>query len=159
MSSKSIMPSVAWLVLFVTFPVSGQAPAPIPPADQPPAPGQRKLTGDDEKRVKQLIDETNTAVKADRWDEAIARAEDLLTLRKRIQGPKHFETKASTPRPSSPTRRPSRSGGAFSQMTTQHCHGLRQPRDQSRRPGEPHPGATTLREGGRSLRPVARHAP
>ena len=32
------------------------------------------------------------ALKADRWDEAIARAEELVALRARVQGPKHFET-------------------------------------------------------------------
>ena len=30
------------------------------------------------------------AMKADRWDEAIARAEELLALRTKVQGPKHF---------------------------------------------------------------------
>ncbi|MGO9468901.1 MAG: tetratricopeptide repeat protein [Isosphaeraceae bacterium] len=63
-----------------------------PKGDQPPAPGLIKLTGDDEKRAKQLEEPIDKALKADRWDEAIARAEELVTLRKRDQGAKHFET-------------------------------------------------------------------
>ncbi len=63
-----------------------------PQPAQSPAPGLRKLTGDDEKRAKQLDEQIDKAMKADRWDEAIARAEELLSLRARAQGPKHFET-------------------------------------------------------------------
>jgi tetratricopeptide (TPR) repeat protein len=59
---------------------------------QPPAPGLRKLTGDDAKRAEELDKAIEAALKADRWDEAIARAEELLALRTRVQGPKHFET-------------------------------------------------------------------
>ena len=32
------------------------------------------------------------ALKADRWDEAIATSQELLGLRTRVQGPKHFKT-------------------------------------------------------------------
>jgi len=63
-----------------------------PKEAQPAAPGLRKLTGDDEKRAKQLDEQIDNAMKADRWDEAIARAEELFALRARVQGPKHFET-------------------------------------------------------------------
>ncbi len=52
----------------------------------------RKLTAEDEKRAKQLDEQIDKALKADRWDEAIARAEELLAVRSRAQGPKHFET-------------------------------------------------------------------
>src|SRR5262249_11475948 len=52
----------------------------------------RKLTGDDAKRAAELDQAIEAALKADRWDEAIARAEELLALRARAQGPKHFET-------------------------------------------------------------------
>ncbi|MGO9463774.1 MAG: tetratricopeptide repeat protein [Isosphaeraceae bacterium] len=58
---------------------------------QPPAAGLRKLTGEDEKHAKQLDSQIDQATKADRWDDAIARAEELVALRTRIQGPKHFE--------------------------------------------------------------------
>jgi tetratricopeptide (TPR) repeat protein len=34
----------------------------------------------------------DAALTADRWDEAIARADELLALRARVQGVKHFET-------------------------------------------------------------------
>ncbi len=84
-------PSLGLLVLFIASAVSGQTPA--PPAGQPPtAPGLRKLTGEDEKRAEQLDDQIGKAVKTDRWDEAIARAKELLALRTRVQGPKHFQT-------------------------------------------------------------------
>jgi len=64
-----------------------------PPKEaQTPAPGLRKLTGEDEQQAKQLAEQIDKAVKADRWDDAIARAEELLTLRARTRGPKHFET-------------------------------------------------------------------
>src|SRR5437660_11583994 len=56
------------------------------------APGLRKLTGDDAKRAEELNKAIEAAQKTGRWDEAIARAEELLALRARVQGPKHFET-------------------------------------------------------------------
>ncbi len=59
---------------------------------QLPAAGLRKLSGDDEKRAKRLEEQINQAMKADRWNLAIARAEELSALHTRIQGPKHFET-------------------------------------------------------------------
>jgi len=63
-----------------------------PTEAQASAPGLIKLTGKDESRAKQLDEQIDKAVMADRWDEAIARAEELLALRTRAQGPKHFET-------------------------------------------------------------------
>ena len=63
-----------------------------PKESQPPAPGLRKLTGDDAKRAEELDNAIEAALKADRWDEAIARADELVALRTRAQGPKHFET-------------------------------------------------------------------
>jgi tetratricopeptide (TPR) repeat protein len=62
------------------------------PKDNSTAPGLRKLTGDDEKRAKQLDEQIEAALKADRWDEAIAKTEDSLALRLKVQGPKHYET-------------------------------------------------------------------
>ena len=55
-------------------------------------PGQRILTGDDARRAEELDKAIETALKADRWDEAIARSEELVALRMQVQGPKHFET-------------------------------------------------------------------
>jgi tetratricopeptide (TPR) repeat protein len=52
----------------------------------------RKLTGDDATRAEELVKAIDATLKADRWDEAIARAEELVALRTRVQGPKHFET-------------------------------------------------------------------
>jgi tetratricopeptide (TPR) repeat protein len=59
---------------------------------QSPAPGLRKLAGDDAKRANDLDKAIGAALKADRWDDAISRAEELHALRARVQGPKHFET-------------------------------------------------------------------
>ncbi len=56
------------------------------------APGLRMLTGSDAKRADELYKAVEAARLADRWDEAIAKAEELLALRTRAQGPKHFET-------------------------------------------------------------------
>jgi len=63
-----------------------------PKDGQPAAPGLRKLTGENEKRAKQLNEQIDKALELDRWDEAIARADELVALRTRVQGPKHFET-------------------------------------------------------------------
>ncbi len=58
---------------------------------QPPAQGLQKLSGADDKRAEELDKAIDAAMKADRWEEAIARAEELLALRTKVQGPKHFE--------------------------------------------------------------------
>ena len=50
------------------------------------------MTDDDAKRAEELDKAIKAALKADRCDEAIARAEKLLAFRSRAQGPKHFET-------------------------------------------------------------------
>jgi tetratricopeptide (TPR) repeat protein len=83
---------VAFLLLL--FPVRT---CPQPPTQAVPSPGQsaspglRKLSGDDARRAEELDQAIEAALKADRWDEAIARAQGLLALRARAQGPKHFE--------------------------------------------------------------------
>ncbi len=83
--------SALTLFLFFTLQsVPGQTPE--PPTGKPVAPGTVKLTGDDQKRGKELDEQIEKAEKSDRWEEAIARAEELLALRTRVQGPKHFET-------------------------------------------------------------------
>jgi tetratricopeptide (TPR) repeat protein len=66
-----------------------------PPTGQSAAPGPIKLTGDNEKLAKQLGEQIDKALKADRWDEAIARAEELLALRVKVLGSKHFEAVSS----------------------------------------------------------------
>ena len=71
-------------------PATARTPSPI--GSQTPAPGLRKLTGDDARRAEELDKAIEAALKADHCDEAIARAEELLTLRSRAQGPEHFET-------------------------------------------------------------------
>src|SRR5271165_4919274 len=63
-----------------------------PKEAQPPAPGLRKLAGDDARRAEEIAKAIEAALEADRWDEAISRAEELRALRTRILGPKHFET-------------------------------------------------------------------
>jgi tetratricopeptide (TPR) repeat protein len=76
--------------LLISLSALGQTPA--PPPTRPTAPGLIRLTGEDEKRTKELDDLINKAVQTERWDEAIAKAEELLALRTRVQGAKHFET-------------------------------------------------------------------
>ncbi len=79
--------------LGIVIPVLPATAQTMPPKEaQPTAPGVRKLTGDDAKRAEALDKAIEAALKADRWTEAIARAEELLALRTRVQGPKHFET-------------------------------------------------------------------
>ena len=68
------------------------AQTPTPKEAQPAKPGLRKLTSDDARRAEELNKAIEAARKADRSDEAIAKAEELLALRIRVQGPKHFET-------------------------------------------------------------------
>ncbi len=59
---------------------------------QPPAAALEKLSGDDANRAAELDKAIWAALKADRWDEAIAKAQGLLALRTKAHGPKHFET-------------------------------------------------------------------
>ena len=54
---------------------------------QSPAPGLRKLAGDDARRADDLDKAIAAALEADRWDEAISRAEELHALRARVLGP------------------------------------------------------------------------
>jgi tetratricopeptide (TPR) repeat protein len=63
-----------------------------PKEAQPPAPVLRELTGDDARRAEELDKAIQAAREADRWDLAVTQAEELLALRTRAQGPKHFET-------------------------------------------------------------------
>jgi len=72
------------------WPTAAQTTA--PKESQPLAAGLQKLTGDDAKRAEELDKAIDAKLKADRWDKAIAGAEELLALRTRAQGPKHFET-------------------------------------------------------------------
>ena len=86
-----MVPSFGLLVLLIPSALPGQSPA--PPAGQPPAaPELRKLAGDDARRAQDLDKSIELALKADRWDDAIARAEELLALRTRSQGPTHYDT-------------------------------------------------------------------
>jgi tetratricopeptide (TPR) repeat protein len=84
------LPLAVTLIVTIATSVSGQMSA--PPTGKPIAPGLMKLNGDHQKRADQLDEEIEKATQADRWDEAIARAEELLALRSKDQGLKHFET-------------------------------------------------------------------
>ena len=58
-----------------------------PPKDaQPLSPGLRNLTGEDVKLADELDKAIAAALKADHWDEAIAKAEELLALRTGARG-------------------------------------------------------------------------
>jgi CHAT domain-containing protein/tetratricopeptide (TPR) repeat protein len=63
-----------------------------PKEPQPPASSFRKLTVEEAKRAAELERSIESAVKTDRWTEAIALAEEQLALQMKVQGPKHFET-------------------------------------------------------------------
>jgi tetratricopeptide (TPR) repeat protein len=89
MSRRLIARFATLLIATVGSSSLGQTPA--PPNPKPTAPGLIKLTGEDEKRAKELDEQIDMAMKTDRWDEAIARALELVALRTRVQGPTHFE--------------------------------------------------------------------
>jgi tetratricopeptide (TPR) repeat protein len=74
--------------------ISSSAPGqtPTPANEKPTTPGLIKLTGDDEKRAKQLDERIDKALKADRWGEATSGAKELVALRARVQGASHFDT-------------------------------------------------------------------
>ncbi|MFO0889252.1 MAG: CHAT domain-containing tetratricopeptide repeat protein [Isosphaeraceae bacterium] len=57
-----------------------------------PSSAARKLEGEDARRASDLDKAIVAAIKADRWDEATAKGEELLALRIRVQGQSHFET-------------------------------------------------------------------
>ena len=52
----------------------------------------RRLSGEDARRVEELEKAVAAAFDEQRWDEAIAQSEQVVALRTRVQGPKHFET-------------------------------------------------------------------
>src|SRR5262245_40803741 len=84
MIGKRMAPWVGLFALVVASPLSGQSSS--PPNSQPPAPGLRKLTGDDEKRARQLDEQVDKEMRADRWPEAIKAAEELCALQTRARG-------------------------------------------------------------------------
>jgi tetratricopeptide (TPR) repeat protein len=55
-------------------------------------PGLRLLQGDDAQQAADLDQAVAVALNAGCWDEAIAREEEVVALRARVQGPDHFET-------------------------------------------------------------------
>jgi tetratricopeptide (TPR) repeat protein len=84
---------IPWFgLLFLVIDPSVLGQTPTPPPGQPATPGLVKLTGADAKRAEELDKTIDAALKADRWDEAIVKTRELLALRAKVQGPKHFET-------------------------------------------------------------------
>jgi tetratricopeptide (TPR) repeat protein len=84
---------LGWCFLAASLPAWSRAQS-SKPSDAPPAavPGLRKLSAEDARRAEQLDQEIEKDLQADRWAEAIAKAGELLALRGKVQGPKHFET-------------------------------------------------------------------
>jgi tetratricopeptide (TPR) repeat protein len=81
---------LGWLVFVAASVVRGQT---GPPASNSTVhDGLIKLTGADAKRAVELDKAIGAALKGDRWNEAIAKAEELIALRAKVQGTKHFET-------------------------------------------------------------------
>src|SRR5690242_2119512 len=67
----------------------------VQPADgkpHAPPPGERRLDGADARRAEQLGEAIVRHWGAGQFEEALARAEALLTLRKTVQGEKHWQT-------------------------------------------------------------------
>src|SRR5262245_52850835 len=62
-----------------------------PAKTQTPAAGLRTMSGADARRAQELDKAIDEALKADRWGRAVERAQELITLRARFQGPRHFE--------------------------------------------------------------------
>jgi tetratricopeptide (TPR) repeat protein len=91
MFDKLTVPSLGLIMLLLVSAALGQQ-TPATPAGQPAALGLITLTGADAQRAADLDKAIEAARKADHWDEATSRAEDLLALRTRVQGPAHFET-------------------------------------------------------------------
>jgi hypothetical protein len=71
-------------VLLPSIASSAAAQAPGNSTGRDAAPGLRKLTGDDEKRAKELDEQSQNALKADRWDEAIVKTQDTALLMTRF---------------------------------------------------------------------------
>ena len=90
MFRKRLAPSLGLFVLCIAPTAPGQTAA--PPAGQSTAPAFRGSTADEGNRAEGLDRAIEAAAKADRWDEAIARAEDLLSQRTKARGPKHWAT-------------------------------------------------------------------
>ncbi len=85
MPNKSLAKSFLLVVLLSASSARGQTSAPTAPNST--APALINLSGKDEKRAQQLDEQIEKALKADRWDEGVARAEELLALRAKAQGP------------------------------------------------------------------------
>jgi len=85
MNAKPTMRWLALLVLTMTMRALAQNP-PAAPSGPAQAPGLRKLSGEDERRAKQLSEAIPNNL-----PEAIAVAEEVLALWTRIQGATHFE--------------------------------------------------------------------
>jgi tetratricopeptide (TPR) repeat protein len=94
------MNALRWLLLLGLLTVSGSgwtgwpatAQTTAPKEERPSAPGAPRLTGNDARRATELSKAIETALEADRWDEAMARVEELVALRRQVLGPTHFQT-------------------------------------------------------------------
>jgi CHAT domain-containing protein/Tfp pilus assembly protein PilF len=83
---QKVLPAI--LGFLVAAPVAAQA----PPVGQPPARVARTLAPEDVKKGRELDARCIAAVGEGRWDDAMAAAEELLALCKRVRGDSHFET-------------------------------------------------------------------
>jgi CHAT domain-containing protein len=79
----------ATLILAVAF-----ADEPAPTESKPP--WQRMLQGDDAKKAATLVQQIEAAEQADEYDESVQLHEELLALRKRLQGADHWQTADET---------------------------------------------------------------
>jgi hypothetical protein len=75
-------PLFGLLVLVMALAALGQTSRPSPAPEKPP--GLRIPTGDDATRAQRLNEQIDQAIQEDRWNEAIARAEEVLAMRAKV---------------------------------------------------------------------------
>jgi tetratricopeptide (TPR) repeat protein len=86
-----ILPLMLAFVIQSTALASGQAQVPKGSDKNAKSTPPRVLTGDDANRATELDEAIKAAMKGDRWDEAIAKAQEALDLRSQVQGSDQFE--------------------------------------------------------------------
>ena len=90
MNGKMLAPLLILLVLAVPSSTQGQDPASSTGPQRPPV--LTEMTGEDTQRIIQLNKDIEAAMGAARWAEAISKAQDIVMLRTRVLGARHYLT-------------------------------------------------------------------
>ena len=93
MQIRTIAPLLLAVPLTASFgvgPLPCQGPAPSRPATE--APPQRRLTGAEAQRVEGLLAQVSQLEKASRFADAFTTYQEILAIRRRVQGADHWET-------------------------------------------------------------------